>query len=126
MTFRIQTHVLAGLTALGVALAGLSAQPARAGSDTARIITGLGALAIIGGAIANSHDRRDGVSRHGYRGDGYGYNRYGYGYNRHRGYGYNRQRGYGYKRYGYGYNRSYRHNRHYRRGYGGRGYGGHR
>lgn len=98
MTIRgiVPRYLLATVTAATLAFAGVSATPARAGSDTARIITGIGALAIIGAAIASSRDRRhDDVSR----------NRYGYGYRSqdYRPYGY-RSQGYrtpGYSSYGY-------------------------
>jgi len=97
MRLAFNRPLLAGATALVFAMSGLAAPPARADSDTAGVIAGLGALAIIGAAIAESdHHHGDGVTRYGY-----GYPRYGYGY-RHHGYGYRRY-GYGYRHRGYGY-----------------------
>jgi len=104
MTHTFHTRILAGVTALALGIGGLAASPAQAGSDTARIIGGLAALAIIGAAIADRQDdRRRAVTRHGHRGQGYGYGRH---------------RGYGHGRHGYARTRHYRHNHLYRRGRG--------
>ncbi|WP_422032177.1 hypothetical protein [Roseovarius sp.] len=60
---RFITSIMAAAMALTV----LSSAPARADNDTAKIIAGAAALAIIGMAIADANDN-DGyyVSRHGY------------------------------------------------------------
>ncbi|MEM9240180.1 MAG: hypothetical protein AAGB07_09395 [Pseudomonadota bacterium] len=68
------------LAAIAISFAGLSATPAQAGNDTAKIIAGAAALAIIGAAIADSRNNRRYVSRH----HGYNYhNPYYYGHNYH-------------------------------------------
>ena len=110
-------HFIAGITALALGIAGLTAAPVQAGNETAKIITGVAALAIIGTAIANSrdHDRRAisrnrGYSKQRYSRQGYSYgydnysrpNRYRFGSRRYRGHG-------GYGGYG-GHRRGY--NRH--------------
>ncbi len=61
---RFMTALTAGALALVLALPA----PARAGSDTARIIAGAAALTIIGVAIAEAldDDRNAHVARHGY------------------------------------------------------------
>lgn len=53
------------LMAAAVALTSISAAPARADNDTAKIIAGAAALAIIGMAVADSNDDRH-VARQGY------------------------------------------------------------
>ena len=64
---------MATLLAAALAVATLTAAPARADSDTAKIITGLAALAIIGAAIAEANDDKDtyivnrNYYRHGYQ-----------------------------------------------------------
>ncbi len=76
MTYK---YFIAAVTALAISVTGLTAAPARASDDTAKIITGIAALAIVGAAISNS--KKD---------DDYAYSRsYGhkpkyYGYSSHR------------------------------------------
>ncbi len=53
---------IALILASALAITGLSAAPARADGDTARLLAGLAALALIGAAIQKNH-RRDVVSR---------------------------------------------------------------
>ena len=58
---------IASIMAAAVALTMLSSAPARADNDTAKIIAGAAALAIIGIAISEANDRDNYyVSRHGY------------------------------------------------------------
>ena len=111
----IRKRLLAGVTAsaVGIAgLAGLSATPAQADSDTAKYIAGAAAVAMIGAAIANSDNDR-------YYDQGYATrDRYYGGHNRYsRQHGYNRHHGNGYQR---AYNQGYRDgaNRHRSYGYG--------
>jgi len=111
----IPRYLLATVTAAALAFAGASATPARAGSDTARIITGIGALAIIGAAIASSRNRHHdsvGRYRHGYNAHGYrpyGYRSHGYRSHRYQPYGYN-----SYSHRPYGYSRHHHRSRGYR------------
>lgn len=119
--------LIALVAAAAIAATGFSAAPAQArnNGETAAIIAGVAALAIVGATLAsdrNKHRRHDGhVSRghnngRGYyapprhRGYGYGNGHRGYrdqGYRSHRGYGYGRHDGYlpygGHRGYGYGY-----------------------
>ncbi|MEM7731250.1 MAG: hypothetical protein AAF280_00520 [Pseudomonadota bacterium] len=52
------------MAAIAIAFAGLSASPARADNDTAKIIAGVAALAIIGAAISENRKDRRQVSRY--------------------------------------------------------------
>ena len=94
------------LAAIAIAFSSFSAAPAQAGDDTAKIIAGVAALAIIGAAIADNRNNRH-VSRH-----------YGYNYNNPHYYGHNyHQRHYhGHKRKVYRHHHykkhSYRHKHH--------------
>ncbi|WP_299850714.1 hypothetical protein [uncultured Roseovarius sp.] len=57
----IRKHFIAGLSALAIGSVGLTAAPAQASDDTAKIVTGVAALALLGTVIAKSgqKDRRD-------------------------------------------------------------------
>lgn len=52
------------MAAIAIAFAGLTATPAKADNDTAKIIAGVAALAIIGAAVAENRKDRRQVSRH--------------------------------------------------------------
>ncbi len=52
------------MAAIAIAFAGLSASPARADNETAKIIAGVAALAIIGAAISENRKDRRQVSRY--------------------------------------------------------------
>ncbi|MEO0371611.1 MAG: hypothetical protein AAF231_09175 [Pseudomonadota bacterium] len=52
------------MAAIAIAFAGLSATPAKADNDTAKIIAGVAALAIIGAAISENRKDRRQVSRY--------------------------------------------------------------
>lgn len=113
-------HFIAAILGLSIATSGFAAAPARADSDTAKVIAGIATLAIIGSAIAKSNDDQeyDEVTRHnsGYKTySGHHYKKkhhkkkYGHKhYNKH----------YGHKSYkkGYGY-RSYKKHGYYKKGY---------
>ena len=62
MTRKLFSHrsfiALISALSLAVAITGASAAPARAGDDTARVLAGIAALAIIGAAIEESRDDR--------------------------------------------------------------------
>ena len=100
------TYTLAVLMAIS-----LSATPkqAQAGNDTAKIIAGVAALAIIGSSLSKNNNHRS--QTHSYRynnhySDGYSSHRYNKGYAKP--YGYKYRNGHGYK-HGYGYsNHSYK------------------
>lgn len=82
----LRPTLLAAAAALSLALTALAPHPAQANhSDTAKIITGLAALAIIGSAIHHSNRHHHGVSRHYY-----GYSPYNSYHRPHRSYGYHR------------------------------------
>ncbi|MEQ9261138.1 MAG: hypothetical protein RIG84_18785 [Roseovarius sp.] len=96
MIRNLHDHLIAGVAAGALGLAGLSATPASADNDTAKIIAGAAALAIVGAAIADSADNRRyrGVTRghggyhpdrghRGYYDRGYHRGGYGYGYDHH-------------------------------------------
>lgn len=68
------------ILAAAIAVTGMTAAPARADDDTAKIIAGVAALAIIGAAIAE--ERKDRRRKAVTRNRGYGYN-YDYNYGRH-------------------------------------------
>lgn len=52
-------HFIALVLATAISITALAPAPARAGHDTARIIVGVAALALIGAAIAEANNRRD-------------------------------------------------------------------
>lgn len=70
MTFR---SFIALVLVAAMVVTGLTAAPARAGDNDAKIIAGAVALAVIGIAIANSNDRRDDYVVTRQRGYGYGH-----------------------------------------------------
>ena len=63
----LHTHFIAGVTALAIGITGLSAAPARADDNTARVLTGLAAIAIVGAAIADNKRERDHAVSRSYR-----------------------------------------------------------
>lgn len=67
-------HFIAAILAAAISITALSSAPARAGNDTAKIIAGVAALAIIGAAVADaSRDRNVYVTRNAYPHRGYGW-----------------------------------------------------
>ncbi len=61
----IHKTFISGIAAIAIAITGLTTAPARASDDTAKIIAGVAALAIIGSAIAKSRNDDDHVvARH--------------------------------------------------------------
>ncbi len=107
----IHKHFIVAVTALAIGVTGLSTIPARADNDTAKIIAGVAALAIIGTAISRS-SRNDsyGVSRQ----HSYGYQPR-YGHRRHRGH---QQRHRAHRKHNYGYYDGYGQYHRYDYGYG--------
>ncbi|MEM8539088.1 MAG: hypothetical protein AAGF56_14655 [Pseudomonadota bacterium] len=97
------------VAAIAIAFAGLSAAPARADNDTAKIIAGVAALAIIGAAISENRKDRRHVTRY--------YNRPAYNpyYNHHQRKAYRKH----YYRHHYGHGHGHRHHNynHYGNGY---------
>ncbi len=86
--------ITTSMAAIAIAFASFSATPATANSsDTAKIIAGVAALAIIGAAIADSRDDRRQVTRH-------------------RGYGHKHAKRYRHHHYGHGYHHRKRHYHH--------------
>ncbi len=74
----IRTHFIAGITALAIGVAGLTAAPAQASDDTAKILTGVAALAILGTVIAKSgkNDRHDYALSRGHSPRYYGHSKH--------------------------------------------------
>jgi len=67
-------HFIAAIVAAAVAVTALSPAQARAGNNTAEIVAGVAALAIIGAAISNaSRDRHGYVTRNAYPRHGHGW-----------------------------------------------------
>ncbi|MEO0772987.1 MAG: hypothetical protein AAFZ04_07380 [Pseudomonadota bacterium] len=89
------------MAAIAIAFAGLTATPAKADNDTAKIIAGVAALAIIGAAISENRKDRRHVTRY--------YNRPAYNP-----YHYNHHQRKAYRK--HYYNNQYRH-RHYHHGH---------
>lgn len=77
-------HFIGAITALAISITGLTAVPVRASDDTAKIVTGLAALAIVGAAISSAKDDDD----HAYVSKSYNHKPYYYGKKRHGGYRY--------------------------------------
>lgn len=86
------------LAAIAIAFASFSAAPARADNDTAKIIAGVAALAIIGAAISDNRKDRRYASR--YHGNHF-YNPY---------YGHQRKV---YRQHHYNHHKHYNHQKHY-------------
>ncbi len=110
----IYRKFIAIILGLSVAIAGLSAAPARAGDrDLLKILGGVAAVAIIGSAIANAKDRDDHVTRNNYY-----YNKkprvgHRHGHRHHTKHRYHK---YGHKKHDHGYkHRSKHHNGHFAR-----------
>lgn len=119
----IRKRFIAGFSALAISFAGLTAAPAQASDDTAKIIAGAAALAILGTVIAKSSkdDRRDHAVSKGHSSHYYGHAKHKHHrYKSHRGHKRHKYYG-GYKRHkSYGGHKRYKHKNHRR--YGGYGY----
>ena len=116
----IHKHFIAAVTALGLAISGISATTAQASDDTAKIITGAAALVIIGTAIAKHSKSKEygyvASGHHGHKKSYYGHshhkkNYFGrsghkkkyYRHSSHKRYKYGKRHRHGYK---YGHRRS--------------------
>lgn len=103
MTYK---HFIGAITALAIGITGLTAAPARASDDTAKIVTGIAALAIVGAVIADS--KKD---NHGYVAKSHGHKPYYYGKKRHHSQYYASR---GHKKHAFKHHRKFKKKHHYK------------
>ena len=103
MTYK---HFIGAITALAIGITSLTAAPARASDDTAKVLTGIAALAIVGAVIADKKN-----DNHGYVAKSYGHQPYYYGKKRHRSHHYASR---GHKKHGFKHHRTFKKKHHHR------------